>query len=582
MPKNWQVASKLPEEMVAVCSGYSPLLLQLLFNRGLKSITEIEDFFNDSVFPDDYSKKYDPFLFKDMGAAVETIINHLKAGQKILVYGDYDADGVTATVILYETLKLLKAEVSFYLPDRVGEGYGLNQKAVEQFIADGYKLIITVDTGTRNPDEIAYAKKQGIEVIVTDHHTLPDDPNLIPPCLLINTSNENDNYPFKFLAGVGVSFKLIEALLSRANLDDSQKKLILDRNLDLVAVGTVSDMVKLIGENRLLVKRGLEVLNNTKRLGLKELIKAAKIGLNGQRLDSWNIGFQLGPRLNAASRLEHANTALELLITKDQSEAERLAADLNQKNIDRQKITEEMMIRVEARIDKQNIPEIIIGLCEIEESSWNEGVIGLVAGRLSEKYYRPALVITRTADGFKGSGRSIAEFNLMAAMEETADYLDKFGGHPMACGFSVFDQEKLDKFVEKMKIIAKEKLVGLELKPKLSIDAELKMADINLGMLEQIEKLAPYGQANPQPKFVSYGVLVNEIVNMGTNSQHVKIRLTDSENRTKSFWAIAFGKSEAYSHLQVGDIVDLVYYLEINNFNGRREGQMKIIDLIKK
>jgi single-stranded-DNA-specific exonuclease len=205
-----------------------------------------------------------------------------------------------------------------------------------------------------------------------------------------------------------------------------------------------------------------------------------------------------------------------------------------------------------------------------------------VAGRLSEKYYRPALVITRTADGFKGSGRSIAEFNLMAALEETADYLDKFGGHPMACGFSVFDQEKLDKFVEKMKIIAKEKLVGLELKPKLSIDAELKMADINLGMLEQIEKLAPYGQANPQPKFVSYGVLVNEIVNMGANSQHVKIRLTDSENRTKSLWAIAFGKSEAYSHLQVGDIVDLVYYLEINNFNGRREGQMKIIDLIKK
>ena len=582
MPKIWRIADKLSADTIAAHPGYQPLLLQLLFNRGLKSTLEIDDFFSEATLPEDYLNQYDPFLFKDMALAVENIVNHIKAGKKIMIYGDYDADGVTATVILYETLRLLKAEVAFYLPDRVGEGYGINKKALDQFRADGYKLIITVDTGTRNHDEIAYAKEQGLEVIVTDHHTLPDDTDLAPPCLLINTSNENDNYPFKFLAGVGVSFKLIEALLSKSNLTDSQKKLILDRNLDLVAVGTVADMVKLIGENRLLVKRGLEVLNNTQRLGLKELIKAAKIGLNGQRLDSWNIGFQLGPRLNAASRLEHANTALELLITKDQTEAERLANDLNQKNIERQKITAEMMAKVEARIDQQNIPEIIIGLCEVEETSWNEGVIGLVAGRLSEKYYRPALVITRTADGFKGSGRSIAEFNLMVALETAADYLDKFGGHPMACGFSVFSQEKLDKFISKMSTIAAEKLAGLELQPKLEIDAELKIVDINLELLEQVEKLAPYGQANPQPKFVSREVAINEIVNMGSNNQHIKVRLMDAETKAKSLWAIAFGKSDIYSHLQVGDLIDVAYYLDINDFNGRREAQLKIIDLQKR
>ena len=589
MPKNWQVNPPVPAEFIKKHPNLHPVLLQIIFDRGLTTAEEIADFFNDEIFPEDYTAKYDPFLFKDMAAAVDLVIKHIKAGDKIMVYGDYDADGVTATVILYETLQILKANVGFYLPDRVSEGYGLSAKALEEIVRDNFKLIITVDCGTRNPEEVAAARAKGIDVIVTDHHVLAEDPKDVPDCLLINGANPADKYPFKFLAGVGISFKLIEALISKTKLAEDQKKFLLDRNLDLVAIGTVADLVKLLGENRLLVKRGLAVLNNTKRLGLQELFRVAKIGANGQDLDSWNIAFQLSPRLNAASRIDHANTALELLITKDRTEASKIAADLNQKNIERQKITEEILAKVEAKLDIKTdlqsglriVPEILIGLCDFDESSWNEGVIGLVAGKLAEKYYRPALVITRTSDGFKGSGRSIEEFNLIAAIENGNEFLDKYGGHPMACGFSVYSEEKLNKFIDYLKKNAAAKLAGLELMPKLKIDAELKFGEIDLALCGQIEKLAPYGQNNPQPRFVSYQVMVGEIVNMGSDNQHIKLRLTDPNDKAKNFWAVAFGKSEEYGHFQVGDMIDAVYYLEINKFNGRREAQMKIIDIRK-
>ena len=580
MPKNWQVNPAAPAEFIISHPEYSPVVLQLLYNRDLKTTDAINSFFQEEIFPADYSANYDPFLFKDMAAAVDLIIKHIKAGNKILVYGDYDADGVTATVTLCETLRFLKAQVDFYLPDRVSEGYGISQKALTEMIKDDVKLIITVDCGTRNPQEIINAQSQGVDVIITDHHALPENLADMPPCLFINTANQNDNYPFKFLAGVGVAFKLAEALISRSRLADDQKKNLLERSLDLVAIGTVADLVKLIGENRLLVKRGLKVLNNTKRIGLQELMKAAKIGSGGAPLDSWNIAFQISPRLNAASRLDHANTALELLITKDLLEAQAIAADLNQKNSARQKITEDILNKVEAKIDQKNIPPIIIGRCELDEETWNEGVIGLVAGKLVEKYYRPALVITRTSEGFKGSGRSIKEFSLMETLENGSEFLDKYGGHPLACGFSVYDEDKLQKFIASTEKFAADKLADLELAPKLKIDAELKLADINLELVEAVNKLAPYGQNNPQPKFVSYQVGVAEIVNMGSDNQHIKIKLAAAASG-RGFWAIAFGKSEEYQHLQTGDLIDLVYYLEVNHFNGRSEVQMKIIDIKK-
>lgn len=570
---------KIPPAIVAANPKYSSLLLQLLYNRGLRKEEEIEAFFIAELFSEEYLKRFDPFLFKDMERSVDLIVSHIKAGDKIMVYGDYDADGVTATAVLWDTFRILGAKVDYYLPDRVTEGYGINKEAINKIAADGYKLVITVDTGTRNWEEIKYAESLGLAVILTDHHALPEEANEIPRCPFINCANQNDAYPFKTLAGVGVAFKVVQALVSKSKLNEEQKQYLIERSLDLVALGTVSDMVPLLSENRLLVKKGLEVLNRTKRLGVKELINVAKIGGNGSKLDSWNIGFQLGPRLNAASRLGHANNALELILSNDQDEVSRLANELNQKNIERQEITANIMALVEKDIDQQNIPAIIISVCDLEYDTKTEGVIGLVAGKICEKYYRPTLIITKSQDGYKASGRSIEEFNLIEAIEDSREFLDKYGGHPMACGFSVFEREKLDKFIAKISSLAAERLAGLELAPKLKLDAILSPSEIDFSLMDEVSSLAPYGQNNPQPKFVSYDLTVMDIVTMGGNGEHVKLRLANS---SRSLWAIAFFKNKEFSDITIGQKVDVAYYLDLNNYNGKSEIQMKIIDLIKK
>lgn len=601
--KRWQITPTPPAEFLADNKELSPLFLQLAYNRGLTSKSAIDSFLygkikpeeawvlrgNDGQSADDLCF-YNPFLFKDMVAAVDVIITHLKAGNKIMVYGDYDADGVTSSVILLETLRILQAKVEVYLPDRVSEGYGLNKSALEAAVKNDIKLIITVDNGIRNFEEVAYGKSLGLDIIITDHHVLPEDEKDLPDCLIINPADKRNAYPWPYLAGVGVAFKLISALLDKADLSLSQKRLILEKSLDLVALGTVADMVSLLGENRLLVKKGLEVLNRRQRLGLNELIATAKIN-NDKNIEAWNIGWQIGPRLNAASRIGHANSAFSLLTTTNKQEAQELAQELSQRNSSRQQITTDISSQVEEQIDADNIPALIVGLAGSDQS-WNEGVIGLVAGRVCEKHYRPTLIITRIIEeaeldsnsgglvsrkeSFKGSGRSIEEFNLIEAIEECSQYLDKYGGHPMACGFSVNSEEKLHKFIAKISALAEKSLAGLELLPKISIDAELDIGEISLEFLEQLNEFAPYGQNNPQPKFVSYGLRIDDVMRMGFENQHIKFRLSSGRS---NFWALAFNSASQYQGFQVGDLIDLVYYLEINDFNGRREVQLKIIDI---
>ncbi|HPY08525.1 MAG: single-stranded-DNA-specific exonuclease RecJ [Patescibacteria group bacterium] len=592
--REWRVLPKIKDEQCEAYPNMSRIFLQLLFNRGLKSEEEIKTFLNGELADNlartfssqaDYAF-YDPFLFKDMEQAVDIIIKHIKDGNPIVVYGDYDADGVTASVILLETLKLLHAQVEVYLPDRVSEGYGLNKMAINQILEAGFKLVITVDNGIRNKEEVEYAKAKGLEIIITDHHVLPEEIKDLPDCPIINPADKRNNYPCPFLAGVGVSFKLISALLFKSNLSDKQKQLIAEKCLDLVAVGTIADMVSLLGENRLLVKKGLEVLNENRRLGLKELINSTKA--NGdKKLEAWNVSWQIAPRLNAASRLSHANTAFALLTTTDENEAKELAEELNRRNASRQEITKEIIAQVEKQIDSENLPDIIIGVAG-EDEIWNEGVIGLVAGKIAEKYYRPTLIITRLIESaefdpekkklipkkvsFKGSGRSIPELNLIAVIEDCAEELDKYGGHPMACGFSINNEDNLTKFTTKIERLVSEKLAGQNLVPKIEIEAEVKMSEISLHLAEEINQLAPFGQNNLQPKLVSYDLTIEDIVFMGFENQHIKIRVA-------GFWAIAFGLAEQYKQFQVGDQVDLAYYLEINDFNGRREAQLKIIDL---
>lgn len=587
--KQWQLYPTAPSSFLNSRPDLSPLVLQLLYNRGLQESTAIETFLHD-VLPLDKTldiagisdlRFYNPFLFKNMEAISDLVISHIKKGNKIVVYGDYDADGVTSSAILLETLKILQANVEVYLPDRVSEGYGLNCLAIDQIVEQGFSLLITVDNGIRNKNEVVYAQSKGLEVIITDHHVLPDNEADLPPCLYIDPADKNDTYPWPYLAGVGVSFKLVSALIYKSNLPLNQKRLILEKCLDLVAVGTIADMVSLLGENRLLVKKGLQILNQNKRLGLSELMKISKSN-NNKKLEAWNVGWQIGPRLNAASRLGHANNAFALLTAELETVAADLAEELNKRNLDRQKITEDIIAQVELQIDPTKIPPIIIGLAGGQQV-WNEGVIGLVAGRICEKYYRPTLIITRLTEGdkisFKASGRSIEDLNLIESITEASEFLDKFGGHPMACGFSINTEENLKLFQEKIIKIVGDKLAGKELLPRLRIESELSIDSINLSLIEEITLLAPFGQNNNQPKFVSYNLRVDEIMTMGFDNQHIKFRLSAADKTfAKGIWAISFGCAQEYKAVQVGDLVDVVYYLDINDFNGRQEAQLRVVD----
>ncbi|MDP3836523.1 MAG: single-stranded-DNA-specific exonuclease RecJ [bacterium] len=601
MKKKWQIAEGPSAEYRASLADVNPVVAGVLWNRGLRSEQAARAFLNDSIDPllaqdlagDGSLLFYDPFLFRDMKAAVALIISHIKAGHKIVVYGDYDADGVTASAVLAEALHTLRADVEVYLPDRVTEGYGLNKPALNQIKEQGVSLVITVDNGIRNKAEVEYGKELGLDIIITDHHVLPEKREDMPSCLVIDPADSEDKYPWPFLAGVGVSFKLVCAILQESKLKPAMKKLIAERSLDLVAVGTIADMVSLMGENRWLVKRGMTVLNQNRRAGLRALFKTAKIAID-KPLEAWNVGWQLGPRLNAASRIGHANSAFALISASNEEEAQSLAEELNKRNQSRQLITEEIIKQVEAQIDKDNLPPLIIGLCR-EDQSWNEGVVGLVSGRICEKYHRPTLVITRTSEegapdaedgsatpaksSFKGSGRSIEGFNLIAAVEECSDYLDKYGGHPMACGFSVESEERLNLFKEKLLAIAAERIDAEVLVPKLKLDASLPFNQISLPLNEAINELSPFGQNNQQPRFASYGLRVDDVVLMGSEKQHVKLRLSSLEDMSApSYWGIAFSCAPAYAGIKIGDVIDLAYYLDINAFNGRREVQLKIID----
>lgn len=563
----WQILPEVDGDFIEKNHEYDSVILQLLYNRGITKKEEIAEFL--SADYDLYS--HDPFLFNNMAEAVDLIIGHVKAGHKIFIYGDYDADGVTSSALLKDILEMLRGDISVYLPDRVTEGYGLNQKAIEYIVDQGTKLIITVDGGIRNKDEVAYAQSKGVDVVITDHHPAPEDKDTWPSCLIIDPALPGENYPFKYLAGVGVAFKLAKAIISRAKLSDEHKKMLEDRVLDLVAIGTVADCVTLIGENRVLAKRGLEVLTDTKRVGLLEIFNISGITL-GTDIKSWNVGFQIGPRINAAGRIDHANSAFKLLVAKNREEAKKMAAALNSRNTERQQITSDIFVEVEKQVNPEH--SIIIGVCE--NDIWNEGVVGLVAGKICEKYYRPTLVITKTDEGYKGSGRSIEDFNLAKAIEECAEFLEKYGGHPLACGFSLAEKN-MEGFRSKLQKIADERLGGRDLRPKIRVDVEIDLSDVDEELVDKISCFEPFGQGNPQPRFLTKNVRIVDIIYMGADGQHIKFKLKSENSNVIN--AIGFSQTERWRELMIGDMVDIVYYLNINEFNGKREVQMMIVDL---
>lgn len=574
MEKNWQLASPLTASDREKFPELPAVVLQLLWNRGINTQEKIDEFLN----PDYSTDIHDPFLFQDMKKTVERINQAIAKDELIVIHGDYDADGVCASAILYSTLKILGAKhLDVFLPDRELEGYGVNKNTIEVIASAQTKLLITCDCGISNKPEVELANQLGMDVIITDHHTVPKD--LPPAYSIIHSKMPGDTYPDQGLSGGAVAFKLTQALLKSQNKVDGDKyeKWL----LDLVAISLVGDMMPLVGEARTLTRYGLIVLNKTKRLGLKHLIEIARLNKD---LNTHNIGFQIAPRLNAAGRMKHANTALQLLLTEDNDEALELARELDSNNQKRQKETAKMMAEAEEIItkEKQTDNPVIFVL----HQDWPIGLIGLVASRLCDAHYRPVIVMTQKDGYIQGSGRSIDEINIISKITELKKYFAKFGGHPQACGFTFTEDADLTKFKDEFS-----QLVGTEIKKKkivpiLPVDAVLDLNAINWDMYDLLQKFEPFGEANPEPSYWLKGLQVAGVDSMGAQNQHLKLLVKQDNGVARKIVGFCFGDEKKAGKnwctaLKPGDIIDAVVQISVNEWNGNRELQLKLIDIKK-
>ncbi len=542
---------------LATLPEYPSLILKLLALRGFTEGEEIRDFLNP-----DYAKLTDPFRFKQMQKAVERVLSAAEKKEKITIYADYDADAITAASVVYLGLKKMGVVADYYIPDRFTEGYGMNVEAVKTIAANGTKLIITVDCGINAVEETLLAKTLGVDVIITDHHELTGElPNAYA---VINPKNPQDEYPFQFLTGVGVAFKLIQALFSGQPALAGHEKWL----LDLVAIGTVADCQSLTGENRILVNYGLKVLAKTKLPGLQAMLASA--GLRDNKYDTFTLGFILAPRINAAGRIKHGDTAFKLLTAENEFEAKNLATELNKLNQHRQLLTEQVLSEAKAQIEMASDKKVLLAV----GNDWPKGVVGLVAGKLAEEYNRPVLAISSEQGIATGSARSTPDFDIVAALTAAKDLLQKYGGHTQAAGFTLSSDnllsfhQRLLEYADGLNLIVSD--------PVLEVDSEIEPTDITWENYNYLEKLAPFGYGNPKPKFIGRNFEVLDSRTVGATNQHLKLKLKFGDH---SLPAIAFGKSFYNASLTPGKKLDAMFELASNEWNGHKELQLKIMDI---
>ena len=558
--KRWVVASPITPQADQALAKFPPILKQIVFNRGLATDAEARAFLKAEP-----SANNDPFQLTGMQATVDRICYALQHNEPIAIYGDYDVDGVTATALLVQALGAFGADVRGYIPNRFDEGYGLNKEALDSLKADGVKLVITVDCGIRSPDEALHAQSIGLDLIISDHHH-PDGENLPPAFAVINPKQHGDPYPDKDLAGVGIAYKIAEGLLSARQPVNGFQSTDL---LDLVALGTVADLAPLVGENRTLVRKGLRQIRETKRQGLFSLAGVADLKID--KCTASNIGFMLGPRLNASGRLESALASFELLTTSDFMRAGQLAMQLDQQNRQRQAITRLMQEQAEA-IAMAEDPEAFLLFAAHEE--FNPGVVGLAASRLTEMFYRPAIVAAKSAEETRGSCRSIPEFHITDALDQCKDLLVRHGGHAAAAGFTV-KNENLPELVARLKQIAEDQLGSKDLRQTLMADMEVPLSELNFDVLKHLMFLEPTGYGNPEAVFVSRNVKVKAARTVGADGKHLK--LTVEDERGISVDAIGFRLGHLKPDLPPN--VDVLYRFEANEYNGRRTLQLNLKDL---
>jgi single-stranded-DNA-specific exonuclease len=556
MQKRWQIAPPLTAEAEENLAKYPRILRQVLFNRGLADHRAATDFL--AALP----PKNDPLLLSGMEAAVDRLAHAIAQGEQIVVYGDYDADGVSATALLAYSLEFFGAQVRSYIPDRFDEGYGLNREALQSLAESGAQVVVTVDCGIRALPEAAEAKRLGLDLIITDHHSI--GPELPEAIAIINSKLPGDMHPNKLLAGVGTAYHLACALAARlqpANWKD-------EALLDLVALGTIADLVPLLGENRWMVRTGLNHLRQPHRQGLMSLMGVA--GIKPAKLVASDVGFMLGPRLNAAGRLGSGMDAYNLLLTRDVFEAGKLAQDLDNRNRERQRLTQEMTEIAEELADADGEDALLLSAIHPD---FNSGVVGLVASRLSERHHRPAIVAERGPEFTRASCRSIPEFHITDALQSCGELFENFGGHAAAAGFTIRN-ERVEEALEHLKILAREQLGELDLRPTLQADAEVPLADLKPDLLHQLQLLEPTGYGNPQPQFVSRGLGVRSSSTVGSDASHLKLSVTDG---WVTFDAIAFRQGHWAGELPKE--IDLLYQFEMNEFNGRRSLQLNVRDI---
>jgi len=591
MQKQWKLLDPPPASFYEEFPELPKVVANLLYHRNIRTQRAIDEFLN----PDYSEDVHDPFLFKNMKRAVDRIFSAIENKERIVIHGDYDADGVSASTILYTTLKAVGAtELDVFLPHRETDGYGLNTKTVDLLHGQGTKIIITCDCGISNTEEVNKAEEIGMNVIITDHHSIP---KVLPQAYaIIHPKVEGETYPDQGLAGGGVAFKLAQALLlvhkekGLSLLDGETHESFEKWLLDMVAIASVADMVPLVGESRTLTKYGLLVLNKTKRLGLKKLFLESGImeqdGSMKKEITADTIGFQIAPRINAAGRLDHANVAFKLLVAEKGTDAVDLAFELNKNNTERKTKTDtfvtEAIEQIEASNQKENPILFVIG------KDWTTGIVGLIASRLKEKYHKPAIAMAYNDGLITGSGRSIPGFNMIESMQEVPEHFLKFGGHPMACGFTLRDNDKMAEFqaalIEKYHIKTK----GIDMTPTLFIDAEVELKDINWELYDVLDKFKPFGQANERPKYLVQGASVTGLEQMGQMKQHLKLMVRQNGGNIKKTvgWRMCEDREDSDSinwakELSIGNTVDLVFEVDVNEWNGNRELQLTIVDLKK-
>lgn len=549
---NQQLTNELSQKL-----NIAPLVATLLVNRGISTVEEANSFL--------YAEKekvYDPFLFQDMEKTVERINLAIHEQQPILIFGDYDADGVTSTTVLLETLSEMGANVTYYIPNRFSEGYGPNRQAFQKAYEEGIQLIITVDTGIAALEEATQAKELGMDLIITDHHEagkeLPEAFSIIHP------NTPGSTYPYKHLAGVGVAFKLAHAL----------KGELPEELLDLVAIGTIADLVPLNGENRTLVKRGLNILARTTRLGLQELCELA--GHTISEIDEETVGFTIGPRLNAPGRLEHAGPAVQLLKTNNSTEAKMLAEEIDQMNNDRKHIVstiaDEAIQIVKDHFDLTENKVIVVG-----KSGWNSGVIGIVASRLVEKFYRPTIILSIDEETgmAKGSARSIKGFNLFENLSACSDILPHFGGHSMAAGMSLA-VENIETLRQRLNELANQQLKPEDFMPVTEVEATISLKEINISTISQLGQLAPYGMGNPKPQILIENAMITSRKKIGANKNHLRLTLGQKDDVLDG---VGFQLGHLEPELSLGARASVIGELSINEWNNQQKPQIFLKDV---